>query len=220
MRAIVVAGSPQAQPPILVQPAVDDLIIAGDLGGSHCLRWGWRPAVVIGDLDSLPAVDEALLRALGCRFVTAPTRKDETDLEMALDYAVQAGAHEIIVLAGWGGRIDQTLANVLLLARPGLAGLAVRLVEERQAVRLVRPGQPACIEGQVGDVLSLVPVSTDVTGVAVQGVEWPLVGEPLPLGTTRGISNVLTRAAVQVQVQEGLLLVVHTAAPGAQAPGS
>ncbi len=218
MRAIVVAGSPQPESPGTVQPADDDLLIAVDLGGSHCLRWGWQPSVVIGDLDSLPARDAATLRARGSRFITAPTRKDETDLELALDFAVQAGAREIVIVAGWGGRIDQSLANVLLLTRPNLRGLAVRLAEGYQTVRLVQPDQPVWIKGQVGDVLSLVPVDGNVDGVAVDAVEWPLHGEPLPLGSTRGISNVLTGGEVGVRVARGRLLVVHSARPETDPP--
>lgn len=210
MRAIVVAGSPEARLPVRVQPANDDLLIAVDLGGSHCLHWGWQPAAVIGDLDSLPAHDEAVLRARGCRFVTAPVRKDETDLELALDFAVQAGATEIVIVAGWGGRIDQSLANILLLTRPNLVGRAVRLAEGLQTVHLAQPGQPVCIDGQAGDVLSLIPVGDEVDGVEVEDVEWPLYGESLALGSTRGISNVVTGSATRVHVARGRLLVIHT----------
>lgn len=211
MRAIIVAGSPQTEPPPRLQPAAGDLLIAVDLGGSHCLHWGWQPGVVIGDLDSLPAADEAVLRTRGCRFITAPARKDETDLELALDYAVQAAVGEIIILGAWGGRIDMSLANVLLLTRPNLAGVLVRLVEGPQTVYLAQPGQPVCVEGQPGDLLSLIPVGGDAMGVSVGGVEWPLHGDRLPLGIARGVSNVLTGSSARVAVGGGQLLVVHTA---------
>ncbi len=219
MRAIIVAGSPEAQLPVNIRPADGDLLVAVDLGGSHCLRWGWQPAVVIGDLDSLPASDEAVLRAMGCRFITVPVRKDETDLELALDHAVQAGASEIVIVAAWGGRIDQSLANVLLLTRPTLTGRDVRLVEGRQTVRLAQPGRPAWIEGLPGDVLSLVPVGGDADGVEVDDVEWPLHGESLALGVTRGVSNVLTGRAVRVRVRSGMLVVTHDACPSGVQPG-
>ncbi len=211
MRAIIVAGSPQSEPPRRLQPAAGDLLIAVDLGGSHCLHWGWRPSLVIGDLDSLPAADEAVLRARGCRFLTAPVRKDETDLELALDYAVQAAVGEIIILGAWGGRVDMSLANVLLLTRPDLTGVPVRLVEGLQTICLVQPGQPVCIEGQPGDLLSLIPVGGDATDVSVGDVEWPLHGDRLPLGIARGVSNVLTGSSARVAVGGGRLLVVHTA---------
>lgn len=211
MRAIIVAGSPQTQPALCVQPTADDLLIAVDFGGSHCLHWGWQPDMVIGDLDSLPAADEAVLRARGCRFITVPARKDETDLELALDFAVQAAVGEIIILGAWGGRVDMSLANVLLLTRPGLAGLPVRLVEGQQTICLVQPGHPVCVEGQPGDLLSLIPVGGDAVGVTVEDVGWPLHGDSLPLGIARGVSNVLTGSSARVAVGGGRLLVVHTA---------
>ena len=55
MRAIIVAGSPEVIRPPGLRPQPGDLVIGADLGAAHCLRWGWRPSLVIGDLDSLPA---------------------------------------------------------------------------------------------------------------------------------------------------------------------
>jgi thiamine pyrophosphokinase len=57
-----------------------------------------------------------------------PPAKDETDLELALLLAVEQGFNREIWLFGLlGGRLDQTLANVLLLTHPALANTAVTL---------------------------------------------------------------------------------------------
>ena len=69
MRAIVVAGSPEVRRPAGLQPEPGDLVIGADLGAAHCLRWGWRPNLVIGDLDSLPTAAQATLTAQGSPFI-------------------------------------------------------------------------------------------------------------------------------------------------------
>ena len=209
MRAIIVAGSPEVIRPPGLRPQPGDLVIGADLGAAHCLRWGWRPSLVLGDLDSLPAAAQVVLAAQGSPFIIMPTRKDETDLELALNHALQAGATIIVIVGVLGGRIDHTLANLLLLTRVDLAALDVCMVDGSQSVRLLRPGHPLTIAGQPGDTLSLIPIGGDATGVTAHHVEWPLTAATLPLGVARGVSNVLCGPSAELYIEHGLLLVVH-----------
>ena len=209
MRAIVVAGSPEVKRPPDLRPEPRDLIIGVDLGAAHCLRWGWRPSLVIGDLDSLPPTAQTILADQGSPFIVMPTRKDETDLELALNHVLQAGADPIVIVGGLGGRIDHTLANLLLLTRADLAGRDVCMVDGRQTVRVLRPGHPLTLAGRPGDTLSLIPIGGDAAGVTAQSVEWPLTAATLPLGVARGVSNVFHGPTAALHIEHGLLLVVH-----------
>jgi len=207
MRTIIIANG------LLPDPAAhrrllraDDRVIAVDGGAAHAQAMGILPHEVIGDMDSLPAELRATLEAAGTRFHAYPADKDETDLELALLRAVELGAAEVLILGALGGRLDQTLANLFLLAHPALAGVDVRLVEGAQAAFLIR--QQALIEGQPGDTVSLIPLGGDARGVTAEGLRWPLHGETLRLGATRGISNVLLQAQARVTVEEGVLLCV------------
>lgn len=208
MRAIVIAnghvGNLEAS---RVQTWPHDLVICADGGVQHALAWGLIPDVVIGDLDSLDGDLQAWLEGEGCQVLVHPTHKDETDLELALRYAINHGADEILILGALGGRIDQTLANVLLLALPELEGVKTRIVAGDQEMFLIQ-GQ-ALIEGQVGDTVSLLPVAGDVTGITTEGLEYPLQRGTLKFGPALGVSNVLTAPAAQVRVESGLLLCVH-----------
>ena len=209
MRAIVVAGSPEVRRPAGLQPEPGDLVIGADLGAAHCLRWGWRPNLVIGDLDSLPAAAQATLAAQGSPFIVMPRRKDETDLELALDHVLQAGAAAIVIVGVLGGRIDHTLANLLLLTRADLAARDVCMVDGHQTIRVLRPGRPLTVAGQPGDTLSLIPVGGAAIGVTARHVEWPLHEAVLPLGSARGISNILIGPTAELSIEQGLILVVH-----------
>ena len=207
MRAIIFANGQFANPQgarNLLRP--DDLIIAADGGTHHALAAGVIPHVVIGDLDSLAPDERACVEAAGARIVRFSPRKDETDLELALLHAASEGATEIVVLAALGGRLDQTIANLLLLALPELSGLDVRIVEGPQTVFLVR--DEALIEGQPGDTVSLIPLGGDVVGVTAEGLEWPLHEETLRFGPARGVSNVLAVERARVRVRRGSLLCV------------
>jgi thiamine pyrophosphokinase len=138
MRVFIIAGSPQAERPVGLAPRPADRVIAADSGAAYGRAWGWPVHLLIGDLDSLPPTEADALQTAGVLVITAPAAKDETDLELALAYALADGAAQIVICAALGGRADHALANVLLLARPELAGLDVCIVEGRQTIYLLR----------------------------------------------------------------------------------
>jgi len=208
MRSIIVANGPTSEYPVAFQRQEEDRIIAADGGTLTALRWGWLPHVIVGDLDSLPGSLKERLEALGCRFVVFPSRKDWTDLELALQHAVDGGATEIIVLGARGGRLDQELANILLLGRPEWAGVPVRLLDGGEEACVIR-GE-CTIDGRVGDTVSLIALTPQAGGVTTRGLEWPLQDGMLAFGSTLGISNRLAEPVAVVQVKQGVLLVVHS----------
>ena len=207
MRAIIIANG-QIQDSdshrSLVTPT--DLIICADGGADNALALGLQPQVVIGDLDSLDESLRSRLEKQHCQFIAHPARKDETDLELAVKYAAEQGAQEMLILGALGYRLDHALANVLLLALPELRSIKAKILNGRREVFLIR--DEALIEGQVGDTLSLLPLTEEVTGIYSEGLEYPLENGTLYLGPARGISNVLTTPQARVRVGQGLLLAV------------
>jgi thiamine pyrophosphokinase len=209
MRAVIFANGefPNPQHTLeLFRPG--DLVIAADGGTRHALAAGIVPHVIIGDLDSLSPDEQERLETDGAHIVRFSPRKDETDLELALQYAAREGATEIVILAALGGRLDQTIANLLLLAMPELNGIEVRVVEGAETAFLIQ--DQALIEGRPGDTVSLIPLGGDAVGVTTEGLEWSLHQDTLHFGPARGVSNVLTTEQARVCVQQGLLLCVVT----------
>ncbi len=209
MHVMVFANGGPPEPEATLQLARSaDLVLCANGGAHHARALGINPHVVIGDMDSLSPELRIALQGAGTRFQEYPAHKDETDLELALLYAAGQGATRITVVGMRGGRIDHELANLLLLAHPGLGGLDVRLVDGNQEIRLVR--QQAWFQGAIGDLLSLLPVGGEVHGITTSGLEYPLCDETLRLGPARGISNVFTEPEACVHLRSGLLLAVHT----------
>lgn len=214
MRVVIFANGVLADPQDargLLRP--DDRVIAADGGTHHALAAGVMPDVVIGDLDSLSPDERARVEAAGSRVISFSPRKDETDLELALGHAAREGATEIVILAALGGRMDQTIANLLLLALPELEGRDVRIVEGPQTAFLIRGhGEEgaATVEGRPGDIVSLIPLGGDAVGVTTEGLEWALDRATLRFGPARGVSNVLQGERARVWLRKGLLLCVVT----------
>jgi thiamine pyrophosphokinase len=191
----------------------DDYLIAADGGANHLLKMGILPEVVIGDLDSL---DEDTLFDLTSEDVEIKQYsedKDETDIELALGYAVELRPSAILIVGALGGRLDQTLANLSILTDPTLPGIDIRMDDGLEEVFFCRAsagkGGQAEVQGRSGDTISLIPWHGRVEGVQTEGLQWSLYGETLFSDKSRGISNMMVDEKAAIQIQSGLLLVVH-----------
>ncbi len=207
MRIIIFANGimadPRAETARWVQPG--DVIVTADGGTRHALAAGLPPAHVIGDLDSLDAELRARLETAGTELHAHPPAKDATDLELALLWAAEQAAEQIIILGGLGGRPDQALANQLLLALPALAGREVILADGDWAIRCIRGGETLTLRGAPGDTVSLIPLGGDAHGVTTTGLRYSLRDGTLRFGPARGVSNALADEVATVQVGKGLL---------------
>ena len=185
-------------------------VIAADGGLRHLLALGRRPDVLIGDLDSLPpgvVADNA-----AAQIIRHPRDKDETDLELALLYAVEHyPARECLILGGFGGRFDHMLANVLLLAHPRLLGRPIRFVDDRQLAWLIAAGaaNEARISGAPGDIVSLLPLGGPAHVLSTTGLSWPPHDELLTFGPARGVSNEMISPVATVGLGAGVVVCVH-----------
>jgi thiamine pyrophosphokinase len=188
----------------IIQPG--DTLFAADGGTQHALALGLMPSMIFGDMDSLSPEDRRLL-SQDVEIQLYPRDKNETDLELALLYAIGTGYRNILIVGALGGRLDQTLGNLSLLTDPRLSSFDIRLddgVEEAFFTR-TRSG----LLGNPGDIVSLIPWGGEVTGVSTQGLRWPLHEETLLPDKTRGISNEMLNEQAAFEIASGLLLCVH-----------
>ena len=187
-----------------------DLVIAADRGLERCLELEMAPDLVVGDFDSVSAAALETARERGWPIETHPVEKDATDGEIALRRALTRGASSVSVLGALDGedRLDHGFANLLLLANPETEGVHVRLVDEHREASLLRARELVEFRGVRGDVVSLLPLTEPAHGVTTWGLKYELLGVPLHMGSTRGLSNELVWPHAQVQLADGLLLVV------------
>jgi thiamine pyrophosphokinase len=182
-------------------------VVAADGGARTCLGFGLEPAVVIGDLDSIDSETRYELKRRGIDFETYPRDKDATDGQLAIERALKAQPGELLLFGFLGGpRLDQALANVLLLTRSDLPTV---LMDERNECTLVRPGAERLWRPEPNELISLIPLDGAAEGVRTRGLAWPLEGEQLRLGDTRGISNEPVGDDARVWIEAGLLLVTR-----------
>jgi thiamine pyrophosphokinase len=210
MRVVIFAGGAYQHGTASQKAIADaDMLIAADSGAETALRLGHIPACIVGDFDSLDKQLFEQARSLGSRIISAPVEKDETDIELAVQLAIEQGATQITLLGALGGqRFDHTIANVLLLAE--FDNIPIQIIDGPSTCWLLRGPGHTTIHGQTGDLVSLLPLTGDAAGICTQGLYYPLHGETLRFGKPRGISNELTGERAGISLESGLLLVIHT----------
>lgn len=201
------------------------MIVAADGGARLAAPLALRVDRWVGDGDSLGTAGIEALRKAGVPITLAESDKDESDTELAVLAAIAAGATDITILGALGGRrLDHAIANISLLAHPGLVGRSARLLDATTRITLLTGGAEGGLsgasggrteqrfEGRPGDLVSLFPWAGTVEGVTTDGLRYPLRDEPLPVGPTRGLSNVRLGPSATISVRRGRLLVVESPA--------
>ena len=185
----------------------DDYLIAADAGASHLLKMGLIPDKVVGDFDSIPVEDLQTMETAGVGFIRYPQDKNNTDLELAIDFALSEGYRNILVVAALGGRLDMTLSNISLLTRKDLLDIDILLDDGNEEVMFVV--EKSILNGKPGDLVSLFPWGGSVQGVITRGLRWTLNDECLHPSTTRSISNEMVESTAEISIHSGLLLCIH-----------
>ena len=185
----------------------DDYIICADGGTRHALALDLKPDLIIGDMDSAEREQLRKLKVAGVSIELFHHDKNETDLELAINQAIELNPNQIVIVAALGGRLDQTLANILLLTDLRLSQLDIRLDDGIEEIFLCR--EQAQVYGKSGDIVSLIPWGGAVAEVQTMNLKWPLRKETLYPDKTRGISNEMLGESASVSIGSGSLLIVH-----------
>lgn len=210
--AIVFAAAPLEPSPRLrsrLAEVPDAFVVAADDGATTAFAFGLTPNAVVGDLDSLSPATLVRLRSAGIPVEEYPRDKDATDGQLAVERALRASPIGLLLVGFWGGpRLDQALANVLLLERIEVP--AVLLDAQNECV-LIRPDRPFVWRPEPADaeVVSLIPPGAPAEGVRTEGLRWQLRGETLHPGDTRGVSNEPVAAEASVSITSGRLLLTR-----------
>ena len=203
---VVVAGGPASQPPALEIPTGAP-VVAADSGVDRALALGLRVEVAVGDFDSVTAGGLEAARAAGARIERHSPEKDATDLELALDVAAALLPRRILVLGSDGGRLDHLLSTLLLLGADRFAPYEIDATLGAATAHVIRGKRR--LAGEVGELISLFALHGPASGVTTDGLQFPLRGETLESGSSRGVSNVFASPEARIELEHGVLLAVR-----------
>ena len=205
MIAALLGGSELAPTPRLRRLAQGaQLVVAADSGLKHARTLEIEPDLIVGDFDSVDAAD--LARFPSVPRVRVSPHKDQLDLELAIDAAIERGATRLRLLGVFGGRLDQSLAALLIAARLHRDGVPTTIHTADSDVHFLTDQQTLELSPPRGTLFSLLSLSEEVE-VSTSGARYPLERTRLPFGVGHGVSNVALGSLV-VRLEGGLLAVV------------
>jgi thiamine pyrophosphokinase len=214
MHAIVLNGGPLPHGAVGVARRSDTAVVIAADSGLHAAQLvGLAVDVVVGDMDSVDAETLATAERQGTAVERHPAEKDATDLSLALAAARHRGATAITVISGIGhDRFDHLLAAVQLLGSPRWFDIRIDAFFGSAHLWILRDNDELAVNGQPGDIVSLIPIHGGVEGVFLEGFRYPLHDATLEPGTTWGVSNELATSPATVRLRRGILAVVQPTA--------
>jgi thiamine pyrophosphokinase len=175
-------------------------IICADGGANKARSYGIVPDCIAGDLDSIT-------RQTRHYFASVPIIHNadqySTDLEKALDIAVEKKFTSAVIIGAMGERPDHTFSNFSILAKYHKR-IALQLFDDRCTVEVI--DRRVRFAAAIGQQISLMPMGR-CTGITTYGLRYPLRNESLQLGVREGSSNEAVRSTVTVSVHSGFLLL-------------
>lgn len=182
-------------------PQYGDYVLCADGGWQLAQRLGVRPDLVIGDFDSSPEPEGVPVERL-------PTIKDDTDTMQCVKRGLEMGYDDFLIVGGFGGRFDHTLANIQTLHYAAARGARVRMEDGLCAATALCGGSVKLARRR--GKLSLFALTDVCRGVSALGVFYPLHGAELINGFPLGVSNEYVGDFAEISVEEGVLLIVQT----------
>lgn len=181
-------------------PQDTDLVIGADRGCKILAENEIRIDVAIGDFDSYDG-------KINCEsIVRFPVKKDYTDCELAIKYAIEKGYKSIKIFGAIGGALDHTIANISLLAKYSKMGLDVAFIDERNVLFAIHNSRIRFSKEAKGRI-SVFAVENQVRGVFEKGLLYELDNAILENAEPLGVSNEFVDKEVEISVDQGTLVI-------------
>jgi thiamine pyrophosphokinase len=184
------------------------LIIAADGGAGNCFNLKLMPDIVIGDMDSINIgiIEKLNIEHKTIKFISSSTEKDESDTQLAVDYAARRGINNILIVGAIGDRIDHSLANLFLLSSPLYEALNIKILAG--SYEIFTSNKSLNIEGEPGKTLSIFSLTPYTFFIKTSGLKYKLKNEKLFFSPVRGLSNIFLGNKAKLDIKEGTLLLI------------
>ena len=184
-----------------------DHIIAVDSGLERIHELGLIPSLIIGDLDSVNPTLLAQYAHIPVAKYSA--QKNETDTELAICSCVEMACYdELIICNDMQGRFDHALAIVQNLLQHTDSPTRMRIETATQLLYFIAESEE--FHNRQGQILSLIPFSTEVEFASSVGLKYPLDGVRILAHQSRGISNEISSDCAQIVKLNGKALAIIT----------
>lgn len=201
-KVVIVANGTFPQAPHLLE-IIDNapFILSCDGATDKLLAYGKEPNMIIGDLDSISPELKKRYKAI----VQKIDRQDNTDLMKALDWCVEQGVREVLILGASGEREDHTIGNVFTITR---YAFELNIILHTDTGNFVPLAKSQTLSTRKGQQVSLFPQPVSMR-ITTEGLKYALNNKALGC-IQGGTLNEAEGESISLRFDEGVLLVFRT----------
>ena len=207
MKAFLCTGGAVFPDGISERPGADDLILAADAGYRTAQHLGLRPAIVLGDFDSLGSVPEL---PEGTELIRVPAEKNLTDTQLGVQTALERGAQAVTIVGGLGGRLDHTLSNLAILEDLWEKKIPAVITDGKNRARFLRSNSLLLLREPQFRYFSLISSDPTVRGVTLEGCKYPLRNAKLTRRLHFAVSNEISGNCALISVRRGGVWIIES----------
>ncbi len=189
-----------------------DYVIGVDKGIEMCHKCNIIPSILMGDYDS---VDSKILiyyeNNTDIKIKRFSPEKDDTDTQMAINWAVHIGSTQIAIVGATGSRVDHLLGNIQSLCIPLEKNIECFLIDNNNKIMLLKENKLIKKSEQYGTYVSLLSLTDKVTKLTLKGFKYPLYDYTLTNHSGGfGVSNELIDDEAEIIFQTGILIMIQS----------
>lgn len=186
-------------------------MIAVDKGLEILYELNIIPNHVVGDFDSVNIeILQFYQNNSQVIFHKYHPEKDNTDTDIALKLAIQLNSSSITIMGALGKRMDHTLANIHILKDALEVGIPCQILDTHNKIYLVKDNITLVKNKTYGKYISLIPLTTIVEGITLEGFKYPLNNASLSIGLSLGVSNEIVEDRATIELKQGILIVIES----------
>lgn len=204
---------------IISEAVAGKTILALDGAANKLSKIGIHPQIILGDFDSIEdhenwgihstfaKMQDCTIPYLGQEGVIIVPRKDQQfcDLNKAIHYCDNQGAHSITVICALGGRLDLHEATLRALKSEYKTSRSLLLHNDQNTIRFIKD-ETIVMTGVIGDKCAILayPQAT----LTCSGLQYSVQNYELCLGKADSISNSLISETATVTVTGEALVIM------------
>ena len=186
-----------------------DIIIAVDKGLETIDYLKLQPQYVLGDFDSVNTKILEKYKKQNIKIIKLNPEKDLTDTHSAIDLALEIKSTEITILGAIGTRLDHTMANIHILKQALDKNIKAKIVNEKNEIELIDK-EIIIKKDDNYKYVSIIPLTTNVTGITIEGMKYIINDYTLSIGDSLGVSNEQIDKDAKISIKIGILVVIKS----------
>ncbi|SDB88146.1 thiamine diphosphokinase [Pelagirhabdus alkalitolerans] len=207
----IVAGGPlEALPNMKSYLDSIDIWIGCDQGAKYLMDLGIPVDVAIGDFDSINDEDKEALKKYATNFMDFPPEKDATDVEMAIEKAIDLRATSLSLFGLTGGRLDHELSAIFLMETLKDYSFPVTMIDRKNKISLYTSGDYVLAKDAAYTYISFLSLTERVRGLSLTNFRYPLEKTDIKRSSSLTLSNELSYREGYFSFDEGILLVIRS----------